>query len=451
MPANTAAPSPRALPACPPTEAAAHAAQPHLRVALVTETYPPEVNGVAATVSRVVQGLGQHGHTVELIRPQQGVHDRSRSTAVLEELLVRGCPIPRYPQLRMGVPATGRLIRRWTLQRPDVVHLATEGPLGWSALRAALRLQLPVVSEFRTQFAAYSSHYGLAWLQRPITAWLRHFHNRTACTMVPTEALRRALMQDGFERLSVVARGVDTQLFDPARRSTELRRHWGVGDSDIVALCVGRLAPEKNLGLLIRAFEALQARAPSAQLVLVGDGPQREALMQQCPRAVMAGVRRGEDLAAHYASADVFLFPSTTETFGNVVPEAMASGLAVLAYDYAAARQLVRHGSSGLLAPLGDEEAFCESARQLGASPAWRAALAQQARSAVSTLGWSGIVTQIERVYLDAIRRPTRTLPEPDACQPQTVSGAEVLPWHAREQRAAETPVRMTRHSAGRS
>lgn len=455
MPATTAALSPRASHARPWPDAAAPAAVQPLRVALVTETYPPEVNGVAATVSRVVDGLCQRGHVVELVRPRQGELDTPRSTHSLEELLVRGCPIPRYPQLRMGVPATGRLIQRWTRQRPDVVHLATEGPLGWSALRAALRLQLPVVSEFRTQFAAYSSHYGIAWLQRPITAWLRHFHNRTACTMVPTEALRRALMQDGFERLSVVARGVDTRLFDPVHRSAELRRQWGAGESDIVALCVGRLAPEKNLGLLIKAFEALQARAPSTRLVLVGDGPQRDALLQRCPGAVMAGVQRGQALAAHYASADVFLFPSTTETFGNVVLEAMASGLAVLAYDYAAARQWVQPGFSGLLAPLDDEAAFCTAAGQLAGSPIWRASLGKNSRAAMLPLGWDGIVAQVERVYLDAISASRRTR-QPIAVHPlQALSGAEGLPWHAtvqtREPQAVEASVQLTGQPAGRS
>ncbi len=159
----------------------------------------------------------------------------------------------------MGLPATGALLRRWTARRPDIVHIATEAPLGGSALRAARRLRLPVSSDFRTNFHACSRHYGIGWLRRPIMAYLRGFHDRAHCTMVPTERPKRSLAEHGFRNLVVLA------------------RRW---------------------------------------------------LEAQCPEAHLAGMRTGEDLAAHYASGDLFVFPSTTETFGNVTPEAMASGAA---------------------------------------------------------------------------------------------------------------------------
>ena len=192
--------------------------------------------------------------------------------------------------------------------------------------------------------------------------------------MVPTEALRAELQAAGFERTVVVARGVDTQLFDPARRSEALRRHWGVAQGDGVVLYVGRLAAEKNLDLLLQAFAAMQQINPRLRLVLVGDGPLRDALRQRCPEAVFAGQRSGADLAAHYASADLFLFPSLTETFGNVTPEAMASGLPVLAFDHAAAGQLIEHGDNGWLAPPYDAAAFVRLAQCLVLRPRRRAA-----------------------------------------------------------------------------
>jgi len=376
-----------------------------LRVAVVTETYPPEVNGVSGTIARVVDGLHERGHELQLVRPRQDRSDSvtDHSEERLLHVLMRGLPIPRYPQLKMGLPSRHALVKLWSTQRPDVVHLVTEGPLGWSALQAATHLRLPVVSDFRTNFHAYSCHYGLAWLRSPIMGYLRKFHNRTACTMVPTEGLRSELAASGFKRLKVVSRGVDTRLFDPSRRSDALRAAWGASRHTPVVLCVGRLAAEKNLDLLLSAFEDVRRLKPTARLVLVGDGPDRAALGQRCPDAVFAGTRRGEDLAAHYASADLFFFPSVTETFGNVVPEAMASGLAVVGFDYAAAGQLIRHGTNGVLARLGDREAFCDVARGLAEDLPQARALGAQARLTACRLDWDRIVDAVEAEYTAAI------------------------------------------------
>lgn len=374
-----------------------------LRVALVTETYPPEVNGVALSVERLVRGLLDRQHSLQLIRPRQQAGEVARNEARIEELLVRGMPIPRYPHLKMGLPATRALRVLWRRQPPDVVHIATEGPLGASALRAARQLGLPVCSDFRTNFQAYSRHYGVGWLDRTILAYLRGFHNRTLCTMVPTEALRGELAARGFENLKVLPRGIDTRLFDPARRDAGLRHGWGVDERSLVVMHVGRIAPEKNLGLLATAFDAMKAVAPQAKLVLVGDGPARKWMERRCPDAVFAGSRSGADLAAHYASGDVFLFPSMTETFGNVTTEAMASGLAVLAFDHAAAGQLIRSGDNGLLAPLADEPAFVRQAERLAADHAARAAFGPRARADVAELGWERIITQLEAVFASAI------------------------------------------------
>ncbi len=395
------------------------AGAPALRVAFVTETYPPEVNGVATTVAKVVEGLRGRGHLLQLVRPRQGEHDQARNAVDLHEVLVSGMPIPRYPHLRLGLPA-GHLLRcLWTLQRPDVVHIATEGPLGLSALRAALSLKLPVTTDFRTNFHAYSQHYGLGWLQRPIVAYLRRFHNAAAATMVPTEPLRRDLAAAGFQKLSVVARGVDARRFDPARRCRALRAHWGVEPDDPVVAFVGRLAPEKNLSLLEHSFAAIVAREPRARLLLVGDGPMRAELSERLPHAIVAGQRQGDDLAAHYASADMFLFPSLTETFGNVTAEAMASGLPVVAFDHAAAGQLIVNGESGLLVPCGDAEAFKTAAVTLALSRARRLALARAARARALMQDWDEVIGRFEALLTQALLHNAATgpsgLPVPSA------------------------------------
>ncbi len=378
-----------------------------LRVAVVTETYPPEVNGVALTLARVVQGLSDIDHDVQLIRPRQpaegGVADAA-AEASLQQVLMRGIPIPRYPNLRMGMPARRYLKTLWSHQRPDVVHIATEGPLGWSALQAAAQLHLPISSDFRTNFHSYSKHYGVGWLQRPIMAYLRKFHNRTHCTMVPTEALRADLQRHGFHSLQVVSRGVDLSQFDPAHRSQALRQSWGAESDEPVLLCVGRLASEKNLETLIEAYQRIRAQRAGTRLVLVGDGPLRGALQQQCPDAVFAGQRSGLDLAAHYASADLFMFPSVTETFGNVTVEAMASGLPVLAFDYAAAAELIREGVEGRLVKLGDNAAFVRAALALATEPSaqWQG-YGVAARQRALSLDWRQIVAQFESVLCGVI------------------------------------------------
>lgn len=369
-----------------------------LRIALVTETFPPEVNGVAMTTGRLVDGLLRLGHRLQLVRPRQGADDHPAHADGYEEVLARGLPIPKYNHLKMGLPARSTLIRMWSLRRPDVVQVVTEGPLGWSAVAAARKLRLPVITEFHTNFHSYSRYYGMGWLKQPVEAYLRRFHNKGDLCLAPTAELALQLGGRGVRKVEVVARGVDTQLFSPARRSEDLRRAWGAGPQTLVAAVVGRVAPEKNLGLAIRAFDALRLRVPEARLLVVGDGPARAALAAACPDAVFAGMRTGEDLAAHYASADLFLFPSMTETFGNVTTEALASGLPVVGFDYAAAAERVRSGHNGWLAPLGDEAAFIEAALRVGADAGLRAALAAQARASVLDADWGAIAQRLAAV-----------------------------------------------------
>ena len=386
-----------------------------LRIACVTETYPPEVNGVAMTVARIVEGLRARGHDVQLLRPRQSADGREHGADQpgFQEVLMRGVPIPRYTGLRMGLPCKNALLRRWRYQRPDVVHIATEGPLGRSALQAATILGLPVCSEFRTNFHAYSGHYGLGWLRKPIIGYLRRFHNATQRTMVPTQALHDELSGLGFERLTVVSRGVDVRQFGPRKRSDELRASWGVQPDDLVVTCVGRLAPEKNLGVVLTAFEEIRKRDARARLLLVGDGPMRKELEQRCPDVIFAGQRSGEDLAAHYASADLFLFASVTETFGNVTTEAMASGLAVVAYDYAAAARLIRSGDNGVLAPLHDEAAFVRAAVSVAADITHCRALGLRACATAQALDWGSIVVQFEGVLAEVMRSGPIAEPAP--------------------------------------
>jgi glycosyltransferase involved in cell wall biosynthesis len=371
---------------------------------VVTETYAPEINGVATTLAHLVSGLRARGHRVSLVRPRQRGEALGPS-ADAATMLVAGVRLPGYRGLQIGLPAGAALRAAWTRSRPDVVYAATEGPLGWSALRAGAALDVPVYSGFHTNFHTYVGHYRAGWLRHAVAGYLRHFHNTSAGTLVSTECLRAELAAAGFRGLGVIGRGVDSRRFDPARRSTALRESWGAAEDDLVVLYVGRLAPEKNVGLAIEAHSAMRRESSRLRFVLVGDGPLGPALRHDHPDLVFAGFRTGNDLAAHYASADVFLFPSETETFGNVTLEAMASGLGVIAYDYAAARVHIESGVNGLAVPEGDRRGFIAAAVKLAREPELVASMRRRARAAMEAVDWAHVVERFERLLTGVARR----------------------------------------------
>jgi glycosyltransferase involved in cell wall biosynthesis len=351
-----------------------------MRFAIVTETYPPEVNGVALTVQGLETGLRQRGHAVSLIRPRQPA-DAADSG---DTLLVRGASLPRYPGLKFGLPATRRLVAQWKASPPDAIYVATEGPLGWSALRAARRLGIPVATGFHTRFDEYMRDYGVRFLQHTALRWMRRFHNGADATLVPTRELADFLQSQGFHRVVRLARAVDARHFSPSRRDATLRAAWGLGPDDLAVIYVGRIAAEKNLELSIRAFRRIQQLQPTAKFVWVGDGPVRERLAQENPDFIFCGVQRGDALARHFASGDLFLFSSHSETFGNVTLEAMASGVPTVAFNYGAAREHLIDGVHG--AAVDNDDDFIGAALRLAGDAPARHAMADAASDAMRAL-----------------------------------------------------------------
>ena len=370
-----------------------------MRVAYVTETYPPEINGVALTADRFVRGLRARGHSIDLVRPRQR-HESKYETS--NEWRSPGIAIPMYPDLRIGLPLISRLKQRWSSARPELVHVATEGPLGWAAIRAARSIGLPVTSDFRTNFDQYSEHYGFGWLRGVVGGYLKHFHNATDRTFVPTPAVSKALTQQGFVRTEVVARGVDVEHFSPQHASEKLRASWGADAHTPVLLYVGRLASEKNVPLAFRAFEAVRSRSPEARFVVVGDGPLRDKLARAHPDAIFAGSKRDAMLAEYYASADIFVFPSLTETFGNVTLEALASGLLVAAYRSGAAAVHIDDCTSGVLVEPGDEQGFIASVCALAQQFRWLGPMRAGARRAAVAANWDAVINRFEFCLTDA-------------------------------------------------
>lgn len=358
-----------------------------MKIDIVTDTFSPDVNGVAMTLGRLTEGLKRRGHRVHVIHTGESAGPGETSSPSV--------PLPGYKEVRVGLPEPFKLRARWIKKRPDAIYVATESPLGKSALKAANALGIPVATGFHTNFHQYMEQYRMGGLQPVAMAYLRRFHQRADCTLTPSRDVADKLVAEGFNNVHLLGRGVDTDLYAPGKRCEALRAEWGATPGSPVAVIVGRVAAEKNFDLAMIAFEQMRQAVPDLRCVVVGDGPLREKLAEKHRWVHFAGVRIGEDLARHYASADVLIFPSETETFGNVLLEGMASGLVTVSYDYAAAGLHVRPGENGLKSVKSNAETFVKhSIDALSMRPDHSLRLA--ARETAERLGWEQVVAEFE-------------------------------------------------------
>jgi UDP-2,3-diacylglucosamine pyrophosphatase LpxH/glycosyltransferase involved in cell wall biosynthesis len=319
--------------------------------------------------------------------------------------------LPGYKEVRVGLPKPFELRSRWVKRRPDAIYVATESPLGKSALKAANTLGIPVATGFHTNFHQYMEQYGVGGLQPAAMSYLKRFHQRADCTLTPSREMVARLKAEGLGNVHLLGRGVDTDLFHPDKRCEALRAKWGARTGSPVAVIVGRVAPEKNFDLAMATFERMRRAVPDVQCVVVGDGPLRGKLEERYPWVHFAGVQMGEDLARHYASADILIFSSETETFGNVLLEGMASGLATVSFDYAAAALHVRPGINGLKAAKGNHPEFIRNALD-ALSLRTDHEIRRAARETAERLGWDEVVAEFER-RLKCMCRAGRKVVEP--------------------------------------
>src|SRR4051794_18399550 len=372
-----------------------------MRVSLVTETYFPQVNGVSRTLGELVRHLTERGDQVQLVHPDYGESvDREHVH------LVRSVNLPFYKELYLPLPPFGPACRAVDEFRPDVVHIATEATLGLRVLRHVLRRKLPTVSSFHTNFDQYSRHYRVGWANGTIWRYLRWFHNRTRETYVPSRTTIKGLEALGFERLVLWPRGGNGTLVRPYRPGRqEVRQSFGWGPDDLVISYVSRIAPEKNVSYLADALAVVAARRPDVRILLVGDGPTRGELERKIGGiARFAGYRVGEDLADHYAAGDIFAFASLTETFGNVVLEAMAWGMPVVAVRAGGVGDTVRDGNTGLLVePNEPPDRFADRLLSLVQDVDRRRAMAAAAREYALSQSWDAIMGELRHRYQCAI------------------------------------------------
>jgi phosphatidylinositol alpha 1,6-mannosyltransferase len=375
-----------------------------MRIALFSDTYMDDVNGVAKTLGRLVGHAARREHEVMLITPR--VSDAPAEHAVGHRQLP-GIPVPMYPELQLarGLDGAGRRMLKGF--KPDLVHVATESSIGLSGRRWALGAGVPLVTSFHTNFPAYLHDYRMGSLEPLLWRYLRWFHDRSLVTFCPSRDTLETLRAHGFGgRLLVWSRGVDTELFSPARRSEDVRRTIAPG-ADRILIYVGRLAAEKRVGFLLDAFARVsRLTGPGTSLVFVGDGPARKQLERDAPEGVhFTGYRRGLALAEAFAAGDLFVFASDTETFGNVVLEALSSGLPAVVVDKGGVRETVHEGRTGVRVPVGDVAGFADACVTLLQDEGRRASLSEGARAEALSRDWETILDGVLSEYAAAVSR----------------------------------------------
>lgn len=375
-----------------------------MRVAIVTESFLPSVNGVAGTVRHVVDRLVATGHRVIVVAPGPG----PTSYGQVQVVRVRSMALPGYRAFPLGLPDP-QVHHALEAFRPDVVHLASPILLGAVGLRVARRLDVPSVAVFQTDVAGFARQYGVR-ADRAIDRWVASLHRRADRTLVPSTASRTQLAGLGVGDLHLWRRGVALDLFGREHRDERLRAAWTGGQQRTVVGYVGRLAPEKRVRRLVEL-----ADLPGTQLVVVGDGPERAWLQQRLPHAVFTGMLGGPELARAFASLDVFVHTGEDETFCQTVQEAQASGAAVVAPASGGPLDLVDHGRTGLLYDVRDPHALRRAVGELLADPAGRDRLAGLAEHAVSGRTWASVVDDLVGHYraVLAARAGTATGPAP--------------------------------------
>ena len=349
-----------------------------MRIGLVSDTYTPQVNGVTTVVRRIASLLRAQGHEAMVVAPR---YPTSTAPPDLRELRIPSLAFPLYPDIRLSLPPFRQVGDFFDAAPPDLVHVHTEGALGLAGRRWALRRGAPLVTTFHTNFPEYSRHYGVGFLEPLVWRWLRWFHRPARVTFTPGQAVRDDLVRRGLPHATLWGRGVDPHFFHPGRRDHSWRRWLAGGDDTVIVLHVGRLAHEKNLGVLIDAWrQTYDALGQRATFVVAGEGPEARRIESRLPFVRLLGFLPREDLATLYASADVSVFPSHTETCGLVALEAMASGSAVIAADAGGFRESIQNGTTGLLVPAHEPQGYRDAIVALARDAAGRFALAAAAR-----------------------------------------------------------------------
>lgn len=385
-----------------------------MRILFCTDTYPPQVNGVSVVTALSAQGLQRRGWECAVIAPRYPAHAtpttgfEGRGEANPAITAIPSIPFPSYPDIRLAVPACGTVRDVVARFRPNIVHCATEFVIGRLGQRAARTAGIPICTSYHTDFAKYTSAYGVPWLRGPVTRWITRFHARAERVFTPSVAAREDLRRLGLADVEVWGRGVDDVLFHPSHRSLALRQRLNLGNA-FTFLHVGRLAPEKRVDVLLDAYARVERALPAGavRLVIAGAGPSLAALRERATGSVifLGSMDHQRELPALYASADAFVFASTTETLGLVVLEAMAAGTPVIAAPAGGVAEHLRHEVNGLAYAPGDVAACAEAMLRVHGDPALRLMLRDGARRTAERRTWEQELDQLDASYREVLSR----------------------------------------------
>jgi phosphatidylinositol alpha 1,6-mannosyltransferase len=409
-----------------------------LRVALFTGNYNYIKDGVSLTLNRLVDYLQRQGVAVLIVAP---TGPAPAFEPVGELLSVPSFPIPSRPEYRLSLGLPAKVRCRLEEFRPTLFHIAVPDLLGYRALCLAERWQVPVVASYHTRYDTYLKYYGLSALEGLGKKYLRHFYGRCRRLYPPSESMAAILREEGIaQNMQVWSRGVDTERFNPSRRDLAWRRSLGIADDDVVVTYVGRLVKEKNTALLTRVFGDLKRRGIRFRPMVVGNGPEEAGMRAALPDGIFTGFLNGEPLACAYASSDVFVFPSESETFGNVTLEAMASGLPAVCADASGSRNLVVEGVTGFLVSARDEPLFIDRIATLVKTQELRVRMSAHALQRSAEFRWDNVLSGLLASYIDVVAQSETTVMGTKALHPPTLragrdvpSGPERVGSHAAE------------------
>ncbi len=373
-----------------------------LRIALFSEVYWPMVSGVGVTLLRLTDALQARGHAVRVYTATYQLPPGERDRPEVHRS--PSIPLFLYPDVQWAFPRMRDVVDDLAQFSPDVVHVATEFSLGLAGVKASRQLQLPVIASAHTDYDQYAARYGVPWALKAGWHYLRWFYSQAHRVLCPSRIYEGHLHSRGVTHTGLWSRGVDPDVFSPRFRHTGYRQRFGVGPGDLLVTYIGRLAREKNLDLLLDAWDAIVTERGSAQLVLVGQGPlEDEIRRREVPGVHVAGLLHGPELARAYASADLFVFPSTTETFGNSLLEAMGSGLPPLVAASGGVLEFSEHGGNAWLVEPDSAPAIAEGLLRLLQDGALRRRLAGGALRAAKGRDWSSVYDCLIADYRDAI------------------------------------------------
>ncbi len=370
-----------------------------LRIAVVASSYNYIKDGVALTLNRLVAYLERHGVEVLVFAPVAKVPAFDHHGTVVD---IPSMPLPRRPEYRLSFGLHHKAVKRLRAFEPDIIHIALAPDLlSYSAWKIARKWQVPVVASYHTRYETYLKHYWyVAGLTGLVKAYLSRLYGACREVYVPTQSMIDALLADGLRNnLRLWPRGVDRSLFNPSKRSNSWRAKHGIGENELVIVQVARIVREKQLDTLIGTLRLIEAQGIAHRTVIVGDGPDRGYLERELPQAVFTGFLEGEELTQAYASSDIFLFPSETESFGNVTLEAMASGLPCVCADATGSRSLVDHRRTGYLAKPGDAEDFAGYVAALARDPERRWQMGLAARERSQEFSWDATMARMLGYY----------------------------------------------------